>query len=104
MTYYPEGKGSFSTDDVHRTDLALNYSFTFKDIEIFVQPEIVNLFNEDAVIDPNLSTRRLTTFDPFTATPVEGTDWEKRTTFGNPQNEFDFQDPREYRVSVGFRF
>jgi hypothetical protein len=104
VTYYPDGKGAASTDDVHRSDLSANYSFTFKDFEIFVQPEVVNIFNEDAVIDPNLSVRRLTTFNPFTHTPVEGIDWEKRSTFGNPQNAADFQAPREYRVSLGFRF
>ncbi len=104
LDYYPEGKGSLMTDDVHRSDFSLNYSFLFKRFEIFIQPEIVNIFNEDAVIDPNLSTRDLDEFDPFTATPVEGVNWEKRSTFGEPQNEFDFQDPREYRVSIGIRF
>ncbi len=104
LDYYPEGKGAFMTDDVHRSDIALNYSFLFKGVEVFIQPEMVNIFNEDAVIDPNLSTRDLDSFDPFNSTPVEGTHWEKRSTFGEPQNEFDFQAPREYRVSVGVRF
>ena len=104
LDYYPEGKGSFMTDDVHRSDFSVNYSFLFKGVEIFVQPEIINIFNEDAVTDPNLSTRRLRTFDPFTVTPVEGTDWEKRSTFGLPQAESDFQSPREFRASIGIRF
>jgi hypothetical protein len=104
LDYYPEGKGSASTDDVHRSDFSANYSFTFRDFEIFVQPEIVNIFNEHAVIDPNLSTRELEDFNPFTETPIEGTHWEKRSTFGNPQNAADYQAPREYRFSVGFRF
>lgn len=43
-------------------------------------------------------------FDPFTTTPVEGVHWAKRSTFGQALAEDDFQDPREYRFSVGFRF
>ncbi len=108
VTYYPEGKGSASTDDVHRSDVALNYAFQFnvgsRDFEVFLQPEIINIFNEDAVIDPNLSTRALADFNPFTETAVEGVNWEKRSTFGQPQNANDYQAPREYRFSVGFRF
>ena len=65
---------------------------------------MLNLFNEDGVIDPNQSTRLLRNFNPFTETPVEGVDWEKRSTFGLPQNEADFQTPRTFRVSLGFRF
>ena len=71
--------------------------------------EILNIWNEDGVIDPqgldeNEGVNRLTTFNPFTATPVEGVDYELRSTFGQPLNENDYQTPRTFRVSVGFRF
>ena len=44
-------EGAFETDDITRTDLGLNYSFRWnafgKSMEIFIQPEVINLFNED---------------------------------------------------------
>ncbi|MEM1203622.1 MAG: TonB-dependent receptor [Acidobacteriota bacterium] len=108
LTYFPLGRGTFKSDDVHRTDISLNYSFNFnvggRSVEVFLQPEVVNIFNEDAVIDPNNSTRLLQRFNPFTETPVEGVNWERRSTFGEPQNEADFQTPRTFRMSVGIRF
>ena len=108
VTYFVTDRDAFRSDDVHRSDLALNYSFTVnafnRDLELFLQPEVINLFNEDAVVDPNASTRALAAFNPFAETPVEGVNWEKRATFGLPQNEADFQDPRTFRVSLGIRF
>jgi hypothetical protein len=44
------------------------------------------------------------TFNPFTETPVEGVHWRKDARFGEPIAEDDFQDPRTFRFSVGFRF
>jgi hypothetical protein len=35
---------------------------------------------------------------------VEGVNWAKRDTFGQPLNEADYQIPRTFRFSVGFRF
>jgi hypothetical protein len=109
-------RDAFMTDDVHRTDLALNFSFFIgRSLEIFLQPEVINLFNEDAVVDVN--TRVLTRsygcssdvcqyFNPFdpTYTPVEGLDYEFSDEFGQPENDGDFQTPRTFRFSVGFRF
>ncbi len=108
LTYFTDGRGALTTDDVHRTDLSLNYSFYVnagnRRLEVFIQPEVLNLFNEDAVDNPNTSTRLLQAFNPFTETPVEGVNWEKRSTFGTPTSESSFQSPRVFRFSVGFRF
>ena len=50
--YFFTARDAFHTDDITRTDIALNYSFTFgKRFEIFVQPEVLNVFDEDGVID-----------------------------------------------------
>ena len=81
---------------------------------------MINLFGEDGVIDVfgrtdsnGVGTQRRVSsscpggcqlFNPFTETPVEGVHWAKRSGFGEPQNEDDFQQPRTFRVSVGFRF
>ena len=84
-------------------------------VEIFVQPEVINVFNENTVIDRNdvINTRSFGCsssvcqyFNPFDAsyTPVEGLDYEFSDTFGEPENDGDFQLPRTFRFSVGVRF
>jgi outer membrane receptor for ferrienterochelin and colicin len=110
VTYYFSPRGAFSTDDIATTDLAFNYSLFFRDIEIFIQPEIRNLWNSDGVIDVNTTVfdatndASLSTFDPFTETPVEGVHYRLGDEFGEPQNPNDYQDPRTFTVSVGARF
>ncbi len=114
QNYFFSERGAFRTEDVTRTDLALNYSFFVNlggtQLELFVQPEVVNVFNEDAVVTPNttvLTARNsasLEPFDPFTETPVEGVHWRKGSSFGQAQDEDDFQQPRTFRFSVGLRF
>ena len=80
-------------------------------LELFLQPEVLNVFNEDAVIAGNTTvydaTNRPSTyaaFNPFTETPVEGVNWEKGPNFGTPRNAADYQQPRTVRFSVGLRF
>jgi outer membrane receptor for ferrienterochelin and colicin len=112
--YYFSDRGAFRTDDVTRTDISLNYSFFINigggQLELFLQPEIINLFNEQAVIDPNNTTLSannddsLQPFDPFTETPVEGVHWRKGPSWGQAQSEGDYQQPRTVRFSVGLRF
>ena len=109
--YWFTNRDAFRTDDIHRSDLSLNFSFFIgKNFEIYIQPEVLNIFGEDGVIDTNTSTfswrndRSLDYFDPFTETPVEGVHWYKGDSFGEPEAEGDFQRPRTFRVSVGFRF
>jgi len=113
LTYYFSSRDAFHSDDITRTDVALNYSFVWnalgRELEVFVQPEVINLFNEDGVIDPaglddNEAVTVLSSFDPFTETPVEGVHWQKSSSFGQALNENDFQQPRTFRFSVGFRF
>ena len=54
MGYWFTDRDAFHTDDITRTDLALNYSFNIgKKFEIFIQPEILNLFDEDGFVDVN---------------------------------------------------
>jgi len=114
VTYFYTSRDAFRTQDVTATDISLNYSYTFntwgKGVEIFLQPQILNLFNERAVINVNSSvrdsttTRTLATFNPFTQQPVEGINWQKGPSFGQPVRLEDYQLPRTFRVSVGFRF
>ena len=117
VAYFFTDRDEFHTDDITRTDLALNYSFNIgKNFEIFIQPEILNLFDEDGFVDANSAVLigpnncpgqpgdDCATFNPFTTTPVEGVNWTKGAQFGQPTNADDHQLPQTFRFSVGFRF
>jgi outer membrane receptor protein involved in Fe transport len=113
-TYFYTARDAFHTDTITRTDLSFNYAFTWnafgESFEIFIQPEILNLFDEKGVINVNTdivdstNTNALAPFNPFNSVPVEGVNWRRGDTFGQPESEFDYQTPRTYRVSLGFRF
>ena len=121
VTYFFSDRGAFKSDDISRTDISLNYAFQWnafgKSMEIFIQPEIINIFNEDGVEIPgtDINTEDNTgdnscsggpcqLFNPFTETPIEGVHWSRGTNFGQATEEDDFQEPRLFRLSVGFRF
>ena len=115
--YWFTDRDAFHTDDITRTDLSLNYAITFgKRFEIFIQPEVINVFDEDGVTNvntailvtgancPGSATGNCQGFNPLTTTPVEGVNWAKGPNFGEPTVATDYQTPRTFRVSVGFRF
>jgi hypothetical protein len=106
--YYFTAKGAYTTDSIHSTDLALNYSFFVNvfggQIELYLQPEVQNVFNESGVLTPNTTVTSLAAFDPFNETPVEGVNYSFGSNFGNADIEDDYQLPRTFRVSVGVRF
>ena len=114
VPYYYTSRDQFHTQDVTATDLALNYSFRVaswgQGVEIYVQPQILNVFNEHAVINVNQAVRDPTTtsalqrFNPFTTVPVEGLNWQKGPNFGKPVRQEDYQLPRTFQFSVGLRF
>ncbi len=106
---------AFELDDVTRTDFALNYAFRWnlfgKAFEIFVQPEVLNILDENTVTRVNVADvndattdASLATFDPFTETPQRGVHWDLGDQFGQPSTDTDYQRPRTFRFSVGFRF
>lgn len=117
VTYFFSDRGAFETDDVTRTDLSFNYSLNFGRFEVFFQPEVLNLFDEESVTGVNTSIitavntgptscngNPCQAFNPFTTEPVEGVHWVKGSNFGEPTSDGSFQLPRTYRFSVGFRF
>ena len=108
VTYFVSDRGAFNTDDISRFDLSLNYSFNWnlwnQDFEVFIQPEILNVFNEQAFTTVDTTTNRLSAFNPFTETPVLGTHYERGNDFGNPLSPAGISLTRTYRFSVGFRF
>jgi outer membrane receptor protein involved in Fe transport len=117
VPYYFSDRGEFRWDDVTATDLAVNYELPISRIGLFVQAELVNMFNEQAQVagDVTVQTHRqdstLQRFDPFTTTPIEGVHWRKAASFGDPLNPTggsntngSYQLPRTYRFSLGLRF
>jgi hypothetical protein len=124
ITYYYTARDAFRTDSITATDLTLNYSFKanlFSErVEFFLQPEVLNVFNEKGVIIPNQAISDSTTtssggmqsFNPFTTKPIEDPDgtgpavgnWRKNPTFGHATTATSYQTPRTFRFSVGVRF
>jgi hypothetical protein len=114
VTYFYTGRDAFRTDDLTATDLSLNYGFVFntfgKEVEIYLQPEVLNAFDEQGVgfvntaVQSAANTAGLQPFNPFTTKPVEGVHWRRGANFGKPTNELHFQQPRTFRMSVGFKF
>ena len=117
VTYFFSERGEYRVDDVTSTDLGVNYSLPMGRVQFFVEADLLNLFNEQAVEDPDfinrtVSTRRtggansgLVAFNPFKGEePVEGVNWRKSATFGQPLSAAAYQLPRTYQVSLGVRF
>ena len=107
--YYFSKRGEFRTDDISSTDIALTLTVrAFSWLEVFVQPQVLNLFNQQGSVEvssgvlTNLDDPdRFATFDPFTEKPVRGVHYELASTFGTPTA---YQPPRTFRFSVGLRF
>jgi outer membrane receptor protein involved in Fe transport len=116
-TYYFTARDAFRTDTITSTNVSLNYSFRMPfgntSIEVFVLPEMLNVFNEHGVWNPDTTIFRRSTFNPFTDTPTEcpqgqadctGYNWQKGPNFGHPVAKEDYQQPRTFRISFGIRF
>lgn len=127
VTYYFTARDEFRTDDILRTDLSVTYGFTFRDIEMYVQPQLLNVFNADDLdttdsryLDQSVVSQDTggtcsrasasggpgpcRAFNPFTETPVEGVHWDKGPNFGKAINQNGFQRARTFRVALGLRF
>jgi outer membrane receptor protein involved in Fe transport len=112
-TYFFTSRDAYRTDTIYRTDLSLNLSARLGPVELYVQPQVINLFNGQGTTFANNATaintsvfvgrsatanaQGLVRFDPFTATPIEcpqgataatcrslGANWQKNTAFGKP--------------------
>jgi hypothetical protein len=111
ISYFFGGRGNLTTDDITRTDLAINYKVRLvRGVELFVQPEVLNLFNEqnlvayDEEVLTNSDDDELLPFNPFTEEPVENVHYRLGPNFGKAAEEDDYQTPRTFRFSVGLRF
>lgn len=121
VTYYFSDRGAFRWDDITATDVSVTYGLPISKVNLFVKGDLINAFNEQAQINGETRLRtsgssvkachdaagtaiRCKAFNPFTDTPVEGTNWAKRAGFGEARSNLDYQNPRTVRVSFGLRF
>lgn len=113
VTYFFMDEGEFRTDDVTRTDVALNYSLPIRGVGFFVQTDVLNVFNEDAVEDPSFIQQRvfvnrtqasLKAFNPLTEAPARGVNYNLDPNFGKPTTKDAYQLPLTFRISAGLRF
>jgi outer membrane receptor for ferrienterochelin and colicin len=116
VTYYFTKRDAFRLPNVNRTDLALNYSYNIGPVEIFVQPQVTNVFNNSAVIAVNTAVEtkvnrpaNYADFNPYTTAPTQGTrnsgaNWGYGPSFGKPTGPASYQAPRVFRVGFGVRF
>jgi len=81
VTYYYTARDAFRTDDIKRTDLSLNFATKIGGVvEIFVQPQVTNVFNNQGKVAVNTNIRTFASpaggtyakFNPFTDTPKQG--------------------------------
>lgn len=116
VTYWFQNRGTFKTDDINRIDLSLNYSYFFGPVEIFVQPQVQNVFMNEhvATVNTTVETRvtnrtSYTAFNPFTTAPTQGArgtgaNWNYGPNFGKPTAPGNYQAPRVFRIGMGVRF
>jgi outer membrane receptor protein involved in Fe transport len=121
VAYFFSERGEFRYEDLHATDLALNYNTNpgwLAGASFFVQGELLNALDNDAQngffntsVITHLQDATLRRFNPMAGdVPVEGVHWRKGPLFGlptattNAQTAGSFQTPRTYRVSLGVRF
>ncbi|MDL2717084.1 MAG: TonB-dependent receptor [Acidobacteriota bacterium] len=118
VTYYYTARDAFRTDDIKRTDLSLNFATKIGPVEIFVQPQVINVFNNqgkiavDQTVQTFVNTTGYLNFNPFTTVPVQGArntaapsaNWNTGPNFGNARSVNDYQIPRTFQATVGLRF
>jgi hypothetical protein len=123
VTYWYTARDAFRTDSIKRTDLALTYTIKlFSTVELFVQPQVINVFNAQGLIAVDQTVRTAVSpgtgntfqnFNPFTTTPVKRptgdttvttANWDFGPNFGKARSVSDYQQPRTFLVTAGIRF
>jgi carboxypeptidase family protein len=111
VAYFFTRPGAYRTDNITHTDVALDWAVPmFESVEVFIHPQVFNLFNEQGVIavDTTVSTARtdktLAAFNPFTDSPREGVNYRLGPNFGKPTSSAGYQAPRTFQLGLGLRF
>ena len=113
VTYYVSDRGAYRFNGTWRTDLSLSWNHHVPGLarsEVFCRFVVNNVFNNlrvdgfNTTIISRTGDSTLSAFNPFTETPVEGVHWKKGPSYGQPTSPNSYQSPRDFNVSVGFRF
>jgi len=113
VTYYVSDRGAFRFDSIWRTDLSLSWNRPLTSgskAQFFFRGVVNNVFNTLRVDSFNNTILgrsgdgTLAAFNPFTERPVEGVNWKKGPSFGQPTSPTSYQSPRDFNFSMGFRF
>ncbi|HSP14618.1 MAG TPA: carboxypeptidase regulatory-like domain-containing protein [Thermoanaerobaculia bacterium] len=111
VNYYLDGqRGNHRWDTVNALDLSINYKLRVGRAELYLEPELINAFNQAAKIAGSttvfsaVNDSHLEPFNPFTEKPVLGKNYRFSSTFGQARNASDYALMRTYRVSFGARF
>jgi len=106
--YYVGGRDANRFQDSTHTDLALNYLLPISHVQLFVEGRLTNMFNEhkitgsatgggiDTTVASSVTSASYTPFNPFTTAPVEGVNYAKSATFGQPTAFTAYQPARTY--------
>jgi hypothetical protein len=129
-TYFFGPRDEFRTEGQKRTDFSAHYVYRVpggKGVQLFGQFQAINVFNQfqlcgcggtvfanggavnAARIDQTVLTAvttpaRFQTFNPFTTTPVRGTNWDLGPNFGTALNRLAYTSPKQLRLTFGVRF
>ncbi len=122
-TYYFTSRSAFHTPSISQSDVAMDiYFHPWKTVEIFISPQVLNVFGNEGIITVNSSvltrvssgSSAFAAFNPFTTVPSQGPaatggatpqyNWNYGSLFGQPTAPSSYQTPRTFRFSVGVRF
>ena len=101
--FYSPGRGSEFFEPEHLFNVALTYGVpVWKSAKPWVKFEVRNIFDKTPLISYNITTRP----DPNSPTDALGipTGYLKGSSFGQGTSTANYPFPREYFLSVGFRF
>ncbi len=127
QTYMFTERGGLEVDDITATNAGLILSRRVASVELFLDTEVLNVFNEHRIENPallnrtvrtNRTDRNLAAFDPFETTPVECprgvatssaqckgiAHFQLVPQFGTPTRAEAYQVPRTFQFSFGVRF
>lgn len=115
VDYWFTRRDAFRTPTAAQLDLALNWSMKVRGVELFVQPQVLNVLGAHAVMSSDngyidLGVRTAATssdlqpFNPFTERPVRGVNYDLSPTFGQALGPAAYQQPRTFKISLGLRF
>jgi carboxypeptidase family protein/TonB-dependent receptor-like protein len=116
VNYYLNGqRGNLRWGDINALDLSVNYRLRLGRTELFIEPELINAFNQavlftggttatTSVCGTPTAPKDCAAFNPFKEKPVEGVNYSLGKTFGQARNQSDYALMRTYRVSFGLRF